>query len=82
MNGDAYKLAEQYQSMPYIGSSTIIFTAYLNDIEYINMNNAKVNIDLTITATVCIDDICSTESETLYNATMDLTKIAGNWKLK
>lgn len=82
LNGDAYKFVEQYQSMPYIGSFTLVFTAYLNDIEYINMNNAKVNIDLTITATVCIDDICSSSSETLKNYTMFLIKTPGNWKLK
>ena len=67
--------------MPYFGSSTLTFNAYFSYIE-INGNNAKANIDLTLTATVCFGDICSDASETLYNYSMYLTEINGAWKLK
>jgi len=81
LNGDAYNLAKEYQDIPYIGSSTLTFKVYFNYIE-INGNNAKANINLTLTATVCFTDICATESETLYNYSMYLKKISGTWKLK
>ena len=81
LNGKFYLLAEEYQDMPYLGSSTLTFNAYFNYIE-INGNNAKASIDLTLTATVCFEDICSDASEILYNYTMYLTKISGAWKLK
>lgn len=81
LNGEFYRLAEEYQNMPYIGSSTVTFTPYVNWIE-ITGNNAKTNINLTVTATVCFGDICATESETLYNYSIYLARIGGTWKLK
>jgi hypothetical protein len=81
LNGKFYLLAEEYQDMSYLGSSTLTFNAYFNYIE-INANNAKANIDLALTATVCFEDICSDASEILYNYSMYLTKIGGAWKLK
>ena len=80
-NGNAYQVAEEYQDMPYIGSSTLVFNTYFNYIE-INGNNAKANFNLTLTATVCFDDICSSADETLYNFSMYLVKINDIWKLK
>jgi len=81
LNGNAYQAVEVYQNVPYIDSSTLIFTAYLNYLET-NGNNAEINIDLTLTATVCFDDICSSESETINNTSMYLIKINDIWKLK
>ena len=81
LNGKFYLLAEEYQDMPYFGFSTLTWNAYFNYIE-INGNSAKANINLTLIVTVCFEDICSTESETLYNCPMYLTKISGVWKLK
>ena len=80
LNGDAYNLAKEYQDVPYIESSILTFEPCFNYTE-INGNNAKVNINLTLTATICFEDICSSESETLNNYSMYLTKIGGIWKL-
>lgn len=78
-NGNAYQMVEGYQDAPYLASSTLIFTAYLNYVETIG-NNSEVNINLTLTATVCFEDICSSESETINNFSMHLTKINDIWK--
>jgi len=80
-NGNAYQMIEGYQNTPYFASSTLVFTAYLNYIET-NGNNSKVNINLTLTATVCFDEICSSSNETINNFSMYLNKIDGVWKLK
>lgn len=80
-DGTAYQMVEEYQNMPYLNSSTLIFTTYLNYIE-INGINSEVNINLTLTATVCFGDICSSESETINNYPMYLIKIDDIWKLK
>ena len=80
-NGEFYYLAEQYQGMPYFGSSTIRFIPYFNWIE-VTGNNARTNINLTVVATFCYGSICSSGSETLYNYTMYLAKVGGGWKLK
>jgi len=80
-NGNACQAVEVYQNIPYLGSSTLIFTAYLNYIEIYGIDS-EININLTLTATVCFGDICSNESETLNNYPMYLTKIDGIWKLK
>ena len=79
--GDFYNLAEEYQDMPYFEGSTLTWNAYFNYIE-INGNSAKANINLTLVVTVCFEDICSSESETINNLSMDLTKSNGTWKLK
>ena len=79
--GNAYQAAEEYQDMPYIGSSTLTFNVYFNYIK-INGNNAKANFNLTLIATVCFEDICSSASEKLYNCSIYLSKISGDWKLK
>jgi len=81
LNGKFYLLAEEYQNMPYLGSSSVTFISFFNWAK-ITGNNATANIDLTITATVCFGDICSSESETLFNYSIYLTKISGDWKLK
>ena len=80
-NGSAYQAVEEYQNAPYIDYSTLIFTAYLNYVET-NGNNSEVNINLTLTATVCFDEICSSSSETINNYSMYLIKINDIWKLK
>jgi len=79
-NGNAYQTVEGYQSAPYLASSTLIFTAYLNYVET-NGNNSEVNINLTLTATVCFDEICSSSSETINNFSIYLIKIYNVWKL-
>ena len=81
INGNAYQATEGYQNAPYIASSTLIFNVYFNYVD-INGNNSKVNINLTLTATVCFEDICSSSSETINNFSMYLSKIDGVWKLK
>lgn len=81
LNGNAYQTVEGYQNAPYFASSTLVFTAYLNYVET-NGNNSKVNINLTLTATVCFEDICSSSSETINNFSMYLSKIDSFWKLK
>lgn len=79
--GEFYYLAEQYQGIPYLGSSTIRFIPYFNWIE-VTGNNARTNINLTVISTICFGNICSTGSETLYNYPMHLAKIGGAWKLR
>ena len=81
LNGEFYRLAEEYQSMPYIGSSTVTFTPYVNWVE-ITGNSAKANINLTVTVTFCFDGNCSSGSETLYNYSIYLDRVSGAWKLK
>ena len=78
--GDFYSLAEEYQNMPYFGSTTVVFTSYINWVK-ITGNNATVNTNITISVTVCFGDICAEESETLHNYSMDLIKSNGTWKL-
>jgi len=80
LNGIYYLNVEEYQDIPYVESSTWTFKPYFNYIE-ITGNNAKANINLTSTVTVCFGDTCSDESETIYNWSMHLTKISGAWKL-
>ncbi|PKP61314.1 hypothetical protein CVT91_03465 [Candidatus Atribacteria bacterium HGW-Atribacteria-1] len=80
LNGKYYLAVEEYQDIPYVGSLTWTFEPYFNYVE-ITGNNAKANINLTSTVTVCFGDICSDESETIYNWSMHLTKIGGAWKL-
>jgi uncharacterized protein YceK len=81
LHGEFYYLAEQYQGMPYIGSSTIRFIPYFNWTG-VTGNNAKTNINLTVIVTICYGNTCSSGSETLYNYTIYLAKIGGAWKLK
>lgn len=81
LNGNAYQAVEEYQDMPYFESSTMIWTCYFNDVE-VNGNSAEMNINLSLTVTFCFDEICSSESETINNVTMYLTKVNGIWKLK
>jgi len=78
--GEYYFLVEELQDIFYVGSSTWTFEPYFNYVE-ITGNNAKANINLTSTVTVCFGDICSDESETIYNWSMHLTKSNGVWKL-
>ena len=80
-NGKAYQAVEEYQSMPYLESSTLTWTPYFNSI-IITGNNANVNMDITLIVTVCFENICSDASETLRNFFMYLTITNGIWKLK
>ena len=59
----------------------LVFTAYFNYIET-NGNNSEVNINLILTATVCIDNVCSSSSKTINNISIYLIKINDIWKLK
>ncbi|MGE4412432.1 MAG: hypothetical protein AB7E45_01885 [Candidatus Caldatribacteriota bacterium] len=80
-NGNFYTLAEEYQNMPYLESSTIEFNANINWVE-ITGNIATVNTNITIIVIVCFEDICADDSETLNNFSMELIKTGGEWKLK
>ena len=81
LDGNAYQAAEEYQDMPYFESSTMMWTCYFNDLE-VNGNSAEMNINLTLTVTVCFDDICSSSNEMINNYSIYLSKISGVWKLK
>ena len=80
INGNFYALAEEYQNMPYLDSTTTEFSVYINWVD-VTGNAATANTNLTITAIVCFEDICADESETLNNFSIDLTKTSGEWKL-
>jgi hypothetical protein len=80
-NGQFYNAVEEYQNMPYFGSTIRTWNPYINWVK-ITGNNATANVNITLTVTICFDDICSTESETIYNFPMDLIKLSGNWELK
>lgn len=79
--GNAYNAVEEYQNLFGYDYATINWTPYINWVEIIG-NEATVNMNLTLTVTVCFGNTCSTESETLYNFYMYLIKIDGAWKLK
>ena len=86
-HGNAYYLVEGYQNLFDYDYVTLDWTPCINYVE-INGNEATVNIDITLIVTVCLEDICSTESETLYNYPMYLIKTDDiwyniiHWKLK
>ena len=85
--GDAYYAVEEYQNLFDYDYITLNWTSYINYVE-INGNEATVNIDITLVVTVCFENICSTESEILYNYPMYLIKTDDfwydiiHWKLK
>ena len=79
--GDAYYAVEDYQSLSDYDYVTINWTIYINWVNIIG-NKATANMRLTLNVIVCFEDICSTQTETLYNYSMYLTKISGIWKLK
>ena len=78
--GDAYYAVEDYQSLSDYDYVTINWTSYINWVNIIG-NNATANMKLTLVVTVCLEDICSTQTETLYNYSMYLVKIDNIWKL-
>jgi len=80
IDGDAYIVVEEYESILYPLSSTLEFVIYYNEIEIMG-NDATVNIDLTIINTSGYGDSHLVEEETLYNYTMYLVK-PKTWKLK
>jgi hypothetical protein len=79
--GNFYNAVEGYQSIPYFESTTMTWITYINWVN-ITGNNATVNANITLNVTVCFGDICATESETLSNTSINLTKTSGNWKLE
>ena len=76
--GDAYYAIEEYQNLFDYDYITLNWTPYINYVE-INGNEAIVNIDIALVVTVCFGDICSTESEILYDYPMYLIKIDDIW---
>lgn len=82
--GDIYYAVEEYQNLldyfdyDYI---TLNWTPYINWVKIIG-NKAIVDMDITLVSTVCFEDICSSESETVYNYSMYLIKIDGDWKFE
>ena len=79
--GDAYYAVEEYQSLFDYDYITLNWIIVYNWVKIIR-NEAIVNMDINLIVTVCLEDICSNESETLYNYSMYLIKINGDWKLK
>jgi len=79
--GDAYYAVEDYQILSDYDYVTINWTSHINWVEIIG-NKATTNLNITLVMTVCLDDVCSTQTETLYNHSMYLIKIDGGWKLK
>jgi hypothetical protein len=86
-HGNAYCMVEEYQNLFDYDYVTLNWTPHINYVE-INGNEATVNIDIALIVTVCFEDICSTESEILYNYPMYLIRIDDiwydiiHWKLK
>lgn len=80
-NGKFYTLAEEYQNLPYFESIKTEFSTVINRVNVIGIS-ATVNTSLTIAATVCFEDICATDSETINNFSIELTKKSGQWKLQ
>ena len=78
--GDAYYAVEDYQILSGDDYVTINWTSYINWIKVIG-NKATVDIKLILNVTVCFEDICSSQTETLYNYSMYLIKIDSDWKL-
>ena len=79
--GNAYYAVEDYQSRFDYDYVTLNWILIYNWVEIIR-NEAIVNMDINLIVTVCLEDICSNENETLYNYSMYLIKISGDWKLK
>jgi len=79
--GDAYNAVENYQNLFDYDYITINWDSYINWINIIG-NEAVANIKLVLNVTVCFDNICSTQTETLYNYSMYLIEIYNIWKLK
>ena len=78
--GNAFYAVEEYQNSLDYSFATLNWNVYTNWVA-VTGNDSIVNIDLTLKVTVCFEDICSDESETIYNWPMHLTKIGGAWKL-
>jgi hypothetical protein len=78
--GNAFYAVEEYQNSLDYSFATLNWNVYTNWVA-VTGNDSIVNIDLTLKVTVCFENICSEENETLYNFPMDLTKIEGVWKL-
>ena len=86
-HGNAYYAVEEYQNLFDHDYVTLNWTPHINYVE-INGNEASVNIDIALIVTICFENICSTESETLYDYPMYLIKTDDiwyniiHWKLK
>ena len=79
--GNAYYAVEGYQNLFDYDYMTLNWILVYNWVKIIG-NKATVNADITLIVTVCLGDICSNESETLYNCSVDLIRIDDDWKLK
>ena len=79
--GNAYYAVEGYQSLFDYNYMTLDWISYINWVKIIG-SKATVNMNVTLIVTVCFEDICSSESETLYNYYIYLAKIDDDWKLK
>jgi len=79
--GDAYYAIEEYQNLFDYDYITLNWILVYNWVEIIG-SNAIVNVNITLIATVCFEDICSSSSETINNFSVYLIKIDNIWKLK
>jgi len=78
--GNAYYAVEEYQNNFDYSYATLNWNVYINWVA-VTGNNAIANVDLTLNVTVCFEDICSDENETLNNYSMYLIKSNEAWKL-
>lgn len=78
--GNAFYVVEEYQNSLDYSFAILKWNVYINWVA-VTGNDAIVNIDLTLKVTVCFEDICSDESESLSNYTMYLIKSNGTWKI-
>jgi len=79
--GDAYYAVEDYQILSSDDCVTINWTPCINWVKIIG-NKATINMTITLDVTVCLEDICSSQNETLHNHSMYLIKGCGDWKLE
>ena len=79
--GDAYYAVEGYQNMFDYNYMTLNWIPYINWVNIIG-SKATVNINIILNVTICFENICSSESENLYNYLMYLIEVDDIWKLK
>jgi len=79
--GNAYNAVGDYQALSDYDYITINWTPYINWVKIIG-NKATADMNITLVVIVCLEEICSTQTEILYNYYMYLIKDNGVWKLK
>lgn len=83
-NGNFYNnvdLVIIYQDIPYYDLSKATWIPYINWVCIID-NKAVANIDITVNYAICFEGIYTDVSGMMKDYSIDLIKIAGDWKLK